>query len=149
MCIGNSGKLNCGGVRLRNVLTQTEIARRSPVWWALSDIFLDTELQPYDHRHIAKVIRRAGYSIAEAEAILRNEVAPVFLVNLLSVAGEWTSWPEDFVRERILERLQKREHAGLLARTVSRLRDPIRNRFAARFVSKDWGEVRKLLGEES
>jgi hypothetical protein len=132
-----------------NVLTQMEIARRSPVWWALSDLFLDTELQPHDHRHIAEVIRRAGYSFAEAEAILRNEVAPVFITNLLSMAGEWVSWPEDFVRDRIMEHLEKRRGSGMLRRAVAQAREAASSRFAASFVRNDWRKVRSLLAEQS
>jgi len=85
-------------------LSVEEVARRLPVWTALSDLFLDQELQPGDYRHIASVIDHAGYSAAAAEDILRNEVAPAFVVNLWSVAGEWQGWPEDYVRERVLEK---------------------------------------------
>jgi hypothetical protein len=131
-------------------LTEVEIARRSPVWRALSDLFLDTELQPYDHRHIAEVICRAGYSLAEAEAILRNEVAPIFFTNMLSPAGEWVPWSEDFVRDRILERLQNRWRGGVLARAMARLRQSIVNRLVdGLFVrnGNDWRRVKQLLVE--
>lgn len=66
-------------------LTEMEIARRSPIWRALSELFLDTKLQPDDHQRIAELIRQAGYNVCEAEAILRNEVAPVFFSNMLSM----------------------------------------------------------------
>lgn len=82
--------------------SEAEIARRLPVWCALSDAFLDTELDQRAYRHIAKVIRAQGFGAAEGEAIFRDEVAPAFAYNLWSVAGEWAGWPETTVRERVL-----------------------------------------------
>jgi hypothetical protein len=52
--------------------------------------------------------------------ILRREVAPAFAPNLMSVAGEWTSWSEDEVREIMLRFLRRgslrRAARGLLWR---------------------------------
>jgi hypothetical protein len=83
-------------------LSDTEIARRLPVWCALSDAFLDTELDAHAYRHMANVICAQGFTAAEAEAIFRTEVGPAFAGNLWSVAGEWAGWPEATVRERVL-----------------------------------------------
>jgi len=43
---------------------------RKPLWIALSNLFLDTELQDYNHTHIAKMMHESGYSFAEIEDIL-------------------------------------------------------------------------------
>ncbi len=83
-------------------LTDEEIARRLPVWSALSDTFLDTELDEQNYHHIAELISQAGYSKQELETIYRAEVEPAFSFNLLDVAGEWAGWPEEVVRERVL-----------------------------------------------
>ena len=132
-------------------LTEMQIARRSPVWRALSELFLDTELQPDDHQRIAELIRQAGYNVSEAEAILRNEVAPV-VFPMLSMAGEWVPWSEDFVRELVLKRMQQRWRGGTLARAMVRLHQSIvgcsvyglyvRN-------GKDWRRVKQLLAQHS
>jgi hypothetical protein len=34
--------------------------------------------------------------------MLDTEVAPAFVFNLYSIAGEWAGWDEDFVRDRVL-----------------------------------------------
>ncbi|PKP65921.1 MAG: hypothetical protein CVT85_04305 [Alphaproteobacteria bacterium HGW-Alphaproteobacteria-7] len=83
-------------------LSDAEVARRLPVWRALSDIFLDTELDPHHYRRMADAIAQSGFSASEAEAIFRDEVAPAFAANLWDVAGEWQGWPDDYVRERVL-----------------------------------------------
>ena len=99
-------------------LSDEEIKRRVPVWCALAELFLDTELQSADLNHIAMVISKAGLSAGEAEKILEEEVAPVFTPNMLGAAGEWAGWSEDFVRERIMAHL----NAGAAERVIARFR---------------------------
>ena len=76
---------------------------RKPLWIALSDLFLDTELQDYHHNHIAKVMHDSGYTFAEIEDILMLEVLPVCIANLHSVAGEWAGFHEDWVIKTIVK----------------------------------------------
>jgi hypothetical protein len=121
-------------------LSEAEITRRAPVWHVLSDFFLDTKLDAAAHRHIARVIAEAGYSAAEAEAILRDEVLPVFLPNLLSVAGEWAGWPKEEVRRLVLRRVRRRRAPRLFA-WLGRW---IRGRRMAR-IRADWTAVRRYL----
>lgn len=85
-------------------LPELEVDRRRPVWVALSDLYLDTELQPSDHDRIADTIIGSGYSMEETERILRREVGPVVSANLLSVAGERVGFDEDWLVESILQR---------------------------------------------
>lgn len=135
---------NCG-----HQLTEMQIARRSPVWRALSELFLDTELQPDDHQRIAELIRQAGYNVSEAEAILRNEVAPVFFPNMLSMAGEWVPSSEDFVRELVLKRMQQRWRGGTLARAMVRLHRSIVGCSVYGLYGKDWRRVKQRLAQHS
>ena len=75
---------------------------REPLWIALSDLFLDTELQEYNHLYIAKAMKESGYSLAEIEGILLLEVFPVCIANLRSVAGEWAGFDENVLCETII-----------------------------------------------
>jgi hypothetical protein len=115
------------------VLSEAEIGRRLPVWHALSDLFVDTELQPRDYRAIADALRNSGYSAAEFRAILEDEVTPAFMPNLLSVAGEWEGWSLEDVREIMLRSLQSR-------RGYSPLRW-LGKRSARGFVREEWGRI--------
>lgn len=81
----------------------------------MSDAFLDTELDAHNYRHMADVVQAQGFTIAEAEAIFRTEVAPAFAANLLSVAGQWEGWSEQTVRARVLATMN-RPFAGLVPR---------------------------------
>jgi len=85
-----------------NFDTET-LKTRKPLWIALSDLFLDTELQGYNHEHIAKVMHESGYSYKEIEDILMLEVFPACAANLHSVAGEWAGFHEDWVIKTIIK----------------------------------------------
>ena len=85
-------------------LTEQEIARRLPVWTALADLTLEPEPLESAVRHAVRVMREAGYTLAEAESILRYEVAPAFWFPL---DDTWGLWQEDDVREKVLTRLGK------------------------------------------
>jgi hypothetical protein len=76
------------------MISEAEFARRLPVWTALSDLFLDTELTDADYAQIAGALSASGYGRSELQRILQQEVAPTFGWNLLSVAGEWAPYVE-------------------------------------------------------
>jgi len=109
--------------------SEPEIARRLPVWCALSDAFLDTELDTQTYRHMAEAIRAQGFTAAEAETIFREEVAPAFAYNLWSVAGVWAGWPEATVRERVLA-----GGRGPLAALVNRIA-------LGRYLDEEWARI--------
>lgn len=126
------------------MLDETAIQQRLPVWHALSDIFLDTELQPADHARIADALRASPFSPAELRAILEREVAPAFAFNLLSVAGEWTSWSSEEVRAIMLRSLGSPGAHPLLIWA----RRMLNRRVAAigkGHVAAEWGRIAALL----
>lgn len=78
------------------------LARRRPMWEALVDLFLDTELQDNDYRWIARRVLESGYGPAEVRAILWREVFPPIECNLRHPAGVWTGFSADWLQELIL-----------------------------------------------
>jgi hypothetical protein len=89
------------------ILSNDELKRRRPVWIALSDLWLDTELSDSDLTHIASVMDESGYSIEELRSIYMDEVAPVVYRNLLSFAGVWDGFDEKWLVEKITKLLRK------------------------------------------
>ncbi|RRQ49980.1 hypothetical protein DZC72_05195 [Maribacter algicola] len=90
-------------------MSQTiNIEARKPVWIALSEFYLDTELEGMDYRHIARIIMESPYSIEEVKEINKYEIFPVLQKNLTSVAGEWAGFQEEWLVENILRSLKKR-----------------------------------------
>jgi hypothetical protein len=89
------------------VFSQDAINRRLPLWIALADLFLDTE-DPLFVTHVAEVANRNGFETSEVDAILRWEVRPALYHNLLSVAGEWAGWEDDWLRDHMVRSIRAR-----------------------------------------
>ena len=81
---------------------QDDLSRRRPVWDALSNLFLDTELTEKDFRWIANVLVESDYDDAQLDHVLFNEVFPVCVANLRTPAGEWAGFDLDWLQDQIL-----------------------------------------------
>ena len=86
---------------------------RFPVWEALSEFFLDTELQDHDHDRIATTLAASRYSTIEIKDILDYEVSPACKWNLYSVAGEWAGFHPNWIVESIAPRKNRRPRIRL------------------------------------
>lgn len=94
-------------------LPQSELERRKPLWTAFSEFWLDTELTEEDLTRIAQVAADSRYSVDELRDIYLYEVAPVVGANLLSVAGEWAGFDEEWLHK---EARRRAEHRSLWLR---------------------------------
>lgn len=89
---------------------EQDLANRRPVWEALSELFLDTEMSPEALAGIAHTLANSPYSADELRQILFDEVHPACSANLLSVAGVWSGFDADRLQARILARSRARLH---------------------------------------
>lgn len=112
--------------------------RRLPVWRALSELFLDTDLRDADYDGIAAAIAESGLEVPEVEAILWNEVLPALGPNLQSPAGIWSGFDDASLARRILA-VAKNEEPGM-GRLGMVSAAAVRS-----LVEKDWTEVRTRL----
>lgn len=120
------------------VLSDEEQTRRRPVWYAVSDLFLDTETR-WELPRIAQVLLASGYDEPELDAIFQWEVVPECVWNLYAVAGEWAAMPID--EARLARRAARR--ASYLRRMLVRMTTP-------EFLRVQWRAVldlRALLAE--
>lgn len=93
---------HCNGAKSRRMKEITaELKTRLPVWQAFAELFLDTEPDETCYRYIIRTCASSPYSVGELERILFNEVWPALYPNLLSAAGNWTGWSDEFLTERI------------------------------------------------
>jgi len=111
---------------------------REALWLALSELWLDTELQPFQHAHMAEVIRASGLPLDELEAILLYEVAPAVWQNAHCVAGVWTGFDPDWL---IAACRRNREKRG---KRWYRLRCRLLRKPMLGPVEKDWQQVKGL-----
>jgi hypothetical protein len=88
-------------------------ASREEVWLALSELWLDNQLDEPDHRRIAAVLQASELPLAELQAIYLVEVAPLLWLNHWGTAGVWSgfdpAWLSDGCRRHQLRR-QRRWH---------------------------------------
>ncbi len=103
------------------------------MWEALSEFFLDDELTNADLQRIAGVLALSRYSEEEIHDILRFEVYPACSLNLVCVAGAWGTWGENWIRERIAPRYNRRPRFYMPALNWSGIRN-------------HWESVKSLLG---
>jgi len=96
--------------------------RRLKVWQALSELFLDTEIDNATFAYVAKAIIESEYSPGEIQTILWGEVFPALESNLRSVAGEWVGWTDDWLLKHltVCERPLLQAGAGCVAAEIRR-----------------------------
>lgn len=82
-----------------------ELPRRRESWSALSELWLDTELQDWELHVCAKRLFETGYGWDEIARICGREVAPVVFDNLEIVAGIWGYFDRDWLEQAIVDRL--------------------------------------------
>ena len=107
---------------------------RVPVWRALSDLYLDTDVTMF-HEHIAETLADSPFSLDALHDILLEDVHPVLYGNLLIVAGEWAGFEDEWLLPRIAR-----------ARRQPRWRRRLTRVFAS-FVFDDWREVATLIAQ--
>ena len=87
-----------GGARTSAVTTPPPYAdadrpARLPVWEALSELWLDTEMTDSAAHWVVRTVLASPYSVDEAEAIHWHEVAPAVYFNALVIpGGVWTGF---------------------------------------------------------
>lgn len=84
---------------------------RMPLWTALSELWLDTELQAGDLAALAEVLASSPFSIEQLREIELWEVAPVVGLNLLSPAGAWAGFDEAWLHTECEKRACRRSLA--------------------------------------
>lgn len=90
------------------MLSDAEFANRVPVWRAMSDLFLDTEISAGDYQALALSLAGSGFSQSQLRDIFLDEAAPAFFPNLMVAAGEWQYWSEEDARDIVLKSMRGR-----------------------------------------
>jgi hypothetical protein len=93
----------------------SERVRKKPVWLALSEFWLDTELQTEDLRRIAQVLKESGYTPNEIEQIYKFEVAPVVWMNVFPfypTVGEWAAFDPEWLEAKILSNIARQKQSS-------------------------------------
>lgn len=115
-----------------NELSKEEIESRKPVWFAFSELWLDTELSGTNIHFIATKMLDSGYSLKELRVICDSEVAPVVYSHLLALGGAWTGFDESWLTQKIIAEINKPK------RWQDALLDPLRRMFSGYTGESEW-----------
>lgn len=120
---------------MKETLSPQELQSRAPLWEALADFWLDTELTDLSFDHIARVIAESPYSMAEIRDIHDYEVAPAVSGNLACVAGEWGGFNSEWLTAKC--------HAYALRRhsVLFRARIWLQRRLLRSFTERYWQQL--------
>lgn len=119
------------------MILQEEISKRKPIWLALSEFYLDTELNEADFKRIAEILKESGYSFRELKQINYEEVAPVVSPNTLTVAGEWSGFDEEWLIEEIVKKINQEKRNSIFNKIYKKYIDSITNLY--------WKQIEKYL----
>ncbi len=111
-------------------LTEEIIQKRTPVWMALSELYLDTKLQESDYANIARELKNSGLEWKEIERINREEVFPVLYTNLMGL-GEWAGFDKEWLVEKIKRLLVSRKKYFIVTKWLYEYLNPITNLHSA------------------
>jgi len=89
------------------VNTAAPAPERRRVWEAMSELYLDTDIDAEVMSRVAAELAHSPYSLAELERILRHEVHPVLVSNLYSVAGVWSGFDPQWLAAQIQAHLRR------------------------------------------
>ena len=115
-----------------SILTPEEIERRKPVWFALSELWLDTELSDSGLNYIATKMVESGYSLNELRVICDSEIAPVVFKNLQTPVGVWSGFDESWLAQQIVTQMNKPK------RWQDALLDPLRRPLISYAGESEW-----------
>ncbi|MEJ5051142.1 hypothetical protein WH221_15030 [Chryseobacterium culicis] len=88
---------------------------RKLVWLALSDLYLDTELQEWQFQYITGIFLKSPFNLEMIKKIDQYEVFPVLFSNLLNPAGEWAGFEEKRLVKNIMTWMEFRSKLDILA----------------------------------
>jgi len=113
---------------------------REPVWLALSEFYLDTELQQYDVEYIAKIFSESPFSLKEIKRINKYEVFPILYPNLMNPAGVWDGFDKEWLLEKLKGNLNSPGFFGKLRISIIY--------FTQKWMFADyWQKLENILGE--
>ncbi len=96
---------------------------RIPVWRALSELYLDTDVAAL-YPHIAQTLADSPYALDALHDMLMYDIHPALHPNLMSVAGEWAGFDDDWLLARVAQvRRQPRWRRRLSHLFVRSIRD--------------------------
>jgi len=116
-----------------------ELEKRISIWNSISEFYLDTELQDEDYDTITKTFLNSDLHITEIKDIDLYEVFPVLKGNLLSIAGVWNGFDENWLKEHCTKAYFKRNNSFFKWKTK------LYNQFLYSMREDHWTEIENRI----
>ncbi len=87
-----------------------QLETRKKIWIELSEFYLDIELTSEDFDRISKTFLESGIELSEIKRIDLIEVFPLLQLNLLSAAGEWAGFDEEWLIAECTKKYNRRKN---------------------------------------
>ena len=123
-------------------LTEDSIeARQRMARLAISELFLDTELDQNDFARLRDVLKASRLTVAELDRIYYKELAPMLYGNLETTAGEWSGFDPEWIEREISKQAGQRiiEKVPLLNR--------VWQHWITRTTREEWQKLKWQLGQ--
>ena len=121
-------------------MTREKLILRKPVWKALSNFYLDTELDETDYDYISKTLIETGIELTELKEIDLYEVFPTLQMNLLSSVGVWDGFEDKWLFKQCLI-----NHTKRLKSKPFRIYTRFKNKLHYWMRKKHWEEIDKRM----
>ncbi|QUJ68656.1 hypothetical protein KDD30_05980 [Photobacterium sp. GJ3] len=113
------------------------------MWVAFSHLFLDADVAE-NYPWIVRTCVASPYAVETLKSILFDEVSPALYQNVLSVAGEWAGFDENWLVARIVQ-IKSAPYAS-----VCRILNLRLQWFHRSYLRKHWHEIEiRILRETS
>ena len=87
-----------------------ELETRKKIWIELSEFYLDIELTSEDFDRISNTFLQSGLGLDDLKKIDLFIVFPLLQKNLLSVAGVWAGFDEEWLLSECTKRYKRRKN---------------------------------------
>ncbi|MFP2995652.1 hypothetical protein ABN763_07060 [Spongiivirga sp. MCCC 1A20706] len=114
---------------------------REQLWIALSNFYLDNELDDYHYRQVAAICNEYNFSFDEAKNIDKTEVFPTLYSNLLSIAGIWDGFDEDWLVEQCSRNQLQKD------RVIFKCKSIIKTLLAGHFFKENWKNFDRVVSD--
>ncbi len=121
-----------------NTIAPQALIERKQIWLVLSQLYLDTELDTTDFDTIISTLKQTTLSLDEIKNIDLYEVFPLLQTNLLSMAGVWDGFDEEWLYENCEKNYTKSHNSN-----IYRIRIKVYNYFFLWMHNDYWLQIEK------
>ena len=112
---------------------------RKKSWTLISRFYLDTELGNEDYNNIVHEFSGLNFSLEELQEIDLYEVFPALQKNLLSVAGVWDGFNEEWLQDQCMKNYKQK------TKLIFRFKVRLLNYVHFWMRQKHWAEIRDRM----